>query len=78
MAEAVKKNPEWAKYFNPSYINGVNWNKYIETFKPHTSADYPFVLIIDPNDDKHYWSRLWDKTTDISQLAISLMEEIIG
>lgn len=78
MAAAMKKGPEWAKHFNPSYINGVHWEKYIETFKPHNKADYPFILIIDPNDEKKYYSKLWNKKDDIAEVAIELMNGIIN
>lgn len=84
--EIVKKYKEfakgaaaqaWAKYFNLAFIDGNHWEKYIETFKPHTKADYPFFLIINPTDDKKYWSRLIG-TADPIQTVGTLLNEISG
>lgn len=52
----IKEFPE-SPIFNIAYINGDTWERYIETFKPHSKKDYPFILVINPNDDKTYWSK---------------------
>lgn len=75
MTEALRAAPAWTSNFSISWIDGFKWKAYIETFKPHTMADYPFILIIDPKDDKKYYSKLIkDKTA--SQTALDLINGI--
>ena len=73
----ANQGAEWTNTFNVAHMDGNHWEKYIETFKPHTKKDYPFILIIDPKDDKKYYSRLIG-TQAVDEVAKGLMNEIIG
>lgn len=46
--KTMKKSP----YNNIVWMNGTQWDKYVETFKPHNKEDYPMLLVINPKDEK--------------------------
>ena len=62
--------------FSHSWINIIIWEKYIETFKPHTIKDAPFILIIDPKNDKQYYSTPVED--DVVKNFFGLMSGISG
>lgn len=35
------------EYFNLAYTNGNDWDKWVETYKPHNKKDYPLVIVVD-------------------------------
>lgn len=75
MTQQLRTTPEWEQNFSVSWIDGYKWKAYIETFKPHTTDDYPFILIIDPKDDKKYYSKAI-KDQSASQTALDLITGI--
>ncbi|CAL6005725.1 Protein_disulfide isomerase PDI2 [Hexamita inflata] len=77
--KAVRGYPEgdYQKAFNLAWIDGQKWEKYIESFKPHNKEDYPFILIINPDDEKKFWSRKLDGKTP-GVVALELMKEIVA
>lgn len=60
IAVAVKKlklakDPITEK-FSLAFINGIEWEKYLETFGV-TRGDQPHFVCIDPNDEKNFFTR---------------------
>lgn len=70
--KTMKKSP----YFNIVWMNGTQWDKYVETFKPHNKEDYPMLLVINPKDEKQFWSRLLEEDENVPEAIERLHNEI--
>eukprot|EP00703_Trepomonas_sp_PC1_P003857 JAP92749.1 Protein disulfide isomerase [Trepomonas sp. PC1] len=64
------------EHFNIAWMNGTQWDKFVETFKPHTKEDYPMLLVINSKDDKQFWSRLLEDDDNIPEAIERLHNEI--
>ena len=52
-------------YFNPAWMNGSHWDKYVETFG-HNSTEYPLLLTVVPSDETKFWSKRVDTDSTVS------------